>query len=510
MYALILIACSPELEFSPSYGSARGGDTVVVTGTRIPRDPQLFFAGERAEVLDRSLRRAEVLTPRWIAGLVPVSLERLGKPEGFFLYQPLELLFEPSAEWYLPTLTGVQDALVYDLDGDGVLELVTVAEGAVAIWRNTGFGELEAAPDPGFGPTVVAIAANQDTLFVCSSDRGPRRMGWDGSNYVIEESPPAEPGCLDAWWVPFEGGAWVERRADGLRLWRDAERWPEASSVDGDCPVTLGECTVSEGIATMSSARLEVQLPEGATALSIRHEGALIVTIEGQEVNPAGASWSTWTTQVEGVSSLTIDAKTARIDHLVAWFGDHDSVLLQDFQTYPLDVPYAGSPARIDGGLAVGGANGIELFDAALELVPGRFSGECITNDLEALDVDGDGQEELFAACEGQDRLFRADGEGFWFEDSAASLPVDDVAGGEVSEADLDRDGLPELLVPSIGAVDRLYHGTGDGFEDWSARTPLQVQDTLALLPDDVDADGDLDLIVVRTDGLSLWVMTGD
>ena len=194
----------------------------------------------------------------------------------------------------------------------------------------------------------------------------------------------------------------------------------------------------------------------------------------------------------------------------MAWFGEHDSVLLEDFETYAVDVDYAGSPAQVDGGLAVGGGNGVELFDASLELVPGRFVGECVTNDLEALDVDGDGEEELFAGCEGQDRLFRSDGQGFWFEDSAASLPVDQVPGAQISEADLDRDGLPELLLPTRGAVDRLYHSNGDGFEDWSARTPLEIDDTLALLPNDVDADGDLDLLVVRSDGLSLWVMTGD
>ncbi len=115
--------------------------------------------------------------------------------------------------------------------------------------------------------------------------------------------------------------------------------------------------------------------------------------------------------------------------------------------------------------------------------------------------VDGDGDGDLdivVGALAGQDRYLSNDGKGYLFDDTLAMMPVDRVDARSLSSADLDLDGRPDLLVANDGAVDRIYVSRGaSGFRDVTPAIPLKVGRTLRLIPFDADGDGDTDIFVL-------------
>ena len=122
--------------------------------------------------------------------------------------------------------------------------------------------------------------------------------------------------------------------------------------------------------------------------------------------------------------------------------------------------------------------------------------GGCVT----LLDVDNDGDLDLFDASAAQQRLFRNDGQGIWTDVTSASglaAPGDAVPIGCVA-GDYDNDGRTDLFVLRYG-VSSLYHNDGGGhFSDVTrlagiARYPF-LPGAAAFV--DVDHDGDLDLVI--------------
>ena len=496
MLALTLLSCSSSLELVPAFGSARGGDEVVVSGTRMPRESELSFGGEPALVMERSRGQLVVTTPPGIAGLTPVTLERFRDPEGVFVYRPLELVFDASATWYVPEVSAVRAALAHDLDGDGLDELVILDEGGLRVFLNN--GSFDAIEPPTVG-APTGIAARDGALFVCQADRGSRVLRWDGTLWTDDASIPAEGGCTGATVVD---GRWVEHRGDGLRIWDDGSR-VAAESTDTGCTPESGTCEVRDGIALLSAGAVSWAAPADMVAVRLVLDGkaTLIgdttVTVDGPvaEIELTGPT-------------IRIEADRVSLDRIEAIDVNGDVWPIEDFEVWDPDIGYAGTPVALDGGLAVGGAEGVVWFDASWALQPGRFTTSCVVGGMAAPEVDGDGVAELYVGCVGQDLLYRSDGS-VWFEDAAASLPVDLATAATVVGVDLDRDGLDEVLVGGWGAVDRLYHSNGATLEDWSARLPLTVEDTVAVLPSDVDGDGDVDLMLVRSHGIQLLVMTG-
>ena len=120
---------------------------------------------------------------------------------------------------------------------------------------------------------------------------------------------------------------------------------------------------------------------------------------------------------------------------------------------------------------------------------------------LALLDVDNDGDLDLFDASLGGQRLFRNDGQGKWTDVTAASglgaappnaVPVGCVAG------DYDNDGLTDLFVLRYG-LSSLYHNDGGGhFTDVTSSAGIPPYPFLAGAAAlvDVDHDGDLDLVL--------------
>jgi len=113
-----------------------------------------------------------------------------------------------------------------------------------------------------------------------------------------------------------------------------------------------------------------------------------------------------------------------------------------------------------------------------------------------AMDIDADGAEDLLAVAQGgQDRLLLNDGSGHFFDDSFVAMPVDWSDGMSAASADLDLDGLHDLVIANWGAVNRLYVNDGDGgYDDQTPDMPLYDRHTSHVLLFDADGDGDRDV----------------
>jgi hypothetical protein len=204
--------------------------------------------------------------------------------------------------------------------------------------------------------------------------------------------------------------------------------------------------------------------------------------------------------------------------------SDGGRASVAQYETWPADAHVSATAlATLDADddgtpeLVAGTAAGPVLLHAGPEAfvsapVGSLPSATCAVGALVVTDIDNQGGDEIAVACDGQDLLYRGDGTGRFFEDGAASLPVDAGPGADIAAADLDLDGMPELIIATHGGVDRLYHGDGQRFEDWSTRLALQMGTSVAVLPVDIDGDRDLDLVFLQADGAPsrLFVMTGE
>ncbi len=127
-------------------------------------------------------------------------------------------------------------------------------------------------------------------------------------------------------------------------------------------------------------------------------------------------------------------------------------------------------------------------------------------------DYNGDDRLDIFVANDGQDFLYRNNGDGTFTDVAAmAGIQTDTAEGRAAAWADYDGDGDPDLFIANIGA-DRLYRNNGDGtFTDVAAGAGLG--DTLVGLAatwGDYDNDSDPDLFVANEGQDFLYRNNGD
>lgn len=134
-------------------------------------------------------------------------------------------------------------------------------------------------------------------------------------------------------------------------------------------------------------------------------------------------------------------------------------------------------------------------------------SGESRTQDLEAFDMDGDGDLDVAVANEGQNQLYRNDG-GRLVDVTATHLPRAADESREIRAADFDRDGDLDLVVANVQFVldaparDALLLNDGRGLFTPAPATwhpEIGDQDDFTVQALDVDFDGDVDLVAPST-----------
>jgi len=121
-------------------------------------------------------------------------------------------------------------------------------------------------------------------------------------------------------------------------------------------------------------------------------------------------------------------------------------------------------------------------------------------------DVDGDGDLDLFAANTGetqpneQNQLYLNDGKGRFTNATKSSLPPRSVPTGSAAMDDLDGDGDIDLICGNAGEPDRLYLNDGHGrFSDASSSAfPSSPGATTGIAVGDLDGDGDLDVVLAK------------
>jgi tetratricopeptide (TPR) repeat protein len=132
-------------------------------------------------------------------------------------------------------------------------------------------------------------------------------------------------------------------------------------------------------------------------------------------------------------------------------------------------------------------------------------------NDSEALDVDADGDLDLVLAVSQAPglRLWRNDGRGGFEADAEMNGFAGLAPARAVTSGDLDFDGRADLVWIDTQYQLGVLGAREAGFVDSSLPAALSGQRGRAVACNDVDADGDLDILLGDDEGLWLWANRG-
>jgi hypothetical protein len=166
------------------------------------------------------------------------------------------------------------------------------------------------------------------------------------------------------------------------------------------------------------------------------------------------------------------------------------------------------SPAPRPNRLLLNDGHGVFTDVSATHLPPGQAN----STKADFGDIDGDGDLDAIVANLGPEQLLINVGGGF-FVDGSSQLPPPPTLFQDITAdarlADVDGDGDLDILLanenpfdpsPTGGGQNRLLINNGKGIfsDETAARLPAATDQTGAMLPGDIDRDGDLDVIVLN------------
>ena len=143
---------------------------------------------------------------------------------------------------------------------------------------------------------------------------------------------------------------------------------------------------------------------------------------------------------------------------------------------------------------------------------PGDALGSGAVAAVAAADVDRDGAVDLITATATTLLLWRNDGAGaFAADDRALQAGSRLTSARALATADLDGDGVPDLVVGQAGAPLAAWLGDGSGFQPNDAAVPPVPLDVARFELADADGDFDPDLAVASAvDPLRIYINRGD
>ena len=394
------------------------------------------------------------------------------------------------------TYVGIRSIKLADLDGDGDLDYVAVGEGTYPIvdWKENdladsgtmGWGDGHTMSSGVDKPWDVEIAdldldgdldvvvpdVDLDTIFYFESDGTPANGGWtdhtlttslNGANSVSigdvdNDGMPdvVASGSIEDQVVWYENGSWTEHNVV-VGINGPASVEVADMDVDGDLDIV----TSREGDGEV----LWIENTDGAGTIWLRH--SIDATFAGAvDVLPV---------DIDGDGDLDVAAVGFSGDRLSWWenenthrrFAEADPVTIRDSLANPR-------------GIATADVN----QDGIMDVVVGGWDNAWV---------------KLYLGVDGS----------LWWENV-----VDTGTNGfrDVAVADINRDGRPDILGVTVSG-DAIYWWANDGsaLPNWTEHTVLSsFNGAHAVEPVDLDADGDLDLVVAAFDGDEATIIIND
>jgi hypothetical protein len=472
-------ACSEDRPVSlysltPENGEARSGVEVVIEGRGFIEGAFVLF-GDREAASVEVLSSGEIaaLTPVLVAGTYDVTVRN---PDGTgdtlvdgYEALALDLRFSEVPSHYFPDLSGlpVTDAAVGDFDGDGDADILLALSGEESrILDNNGFGKFEDTSLPDSDVENPLPPWNADTRAVAVAD-----FDQDGDLDIFACNGSDEPDLLLA--------------GDGRGAFEDAS--------DAALPSEALTCTLAVAGLVTDDARPDlvvvVQDAAGEGPAEIRlleNMGKARPSDETVEFEYGDAAAVDVTGETLSSIALADADGDGLLDMIVSSTSSESGAFLRLYLGRVSSTPDSGS--------------GFEFVEAGRGMLTPPV--DPVAHVL-VLDADRNGAPDLMAASStGQDRLFVNDGAGHFFDAYFTAMPVDRASGRCAAAADMNLDGLVDIVTANFEGQNRLYVNRGDGsFADVTPALPIVSDKTARLLLLDAEMDGDMDVAFLNVGG---------